>query len=201
MSDFRTQEAGSTLPRAFTMIDKASGSPLTGASTVNYYLKNITGANAGKWWRDSDQTWQASETANAMTHQADGHWTRTLAASPWTNGEVSLEYAKDSGDAHVPVSRMLAVSYTPSANSARAVSVNTTDIDTIANNVLDIANGVETSLTLRQAIRLMVSASAGKLSGASTATITIRNIGDSKNRIVATVDAYGNRSAITTDLT
>lgn len=201
MSDFRTQEAGSTLPRAFTMIDKASGSPLTGASTVNYYLKNITGANAGKWWRDSDQTWQASETANAMTHQADGHWTRTLAASPWTNGEVSLEYAKDSGDAHVPVSRMLAVSYTPSANSARAVSVNTTDIDTIANNVLDIANGVETSLTLRQAIRLIVSASAGKLSGASTATITIRNIGDSKNRIVATVDAYGNRSAITTDLT
>ena len=201
MSDFRTQEAGSTLPRAFTMIDKASGSPLTGASTVNYYLKNITGANAGKWWRDSDQTWQVSETANAMTHQADGHWTRTLAASPWTNGEVSLEYAKDSGDAHVPVSRMLAVSYTPSANSARAVSVNTTDIDTIANNVLDIANGVETSLTLRQAIRLMVSASAGKLSGASTATITIRNIGDSKNRIVATVDAYGNRSAITPDLT
>jgi phage-related minor tail protein len=96
---------------------------------------------------------------------------------------------------------MLAVSYTPSANSARAVSVNTTDIDTIANNVLDIANGVETSLTLRQAIRLIVSASAGKLSGASTATITIRNIGDSKNRIVATVDAYGNRSAITTDLT
>ena len=49
MSDFRTQEAGSTLPRAFTMIDKTSGSPLTGASTVNYYLKNITGANAGKW--------------------------------------------------------------------------------------------------------------------------------------------------------
>ena len=41
MSDFRTQEAGSTLPRAFTMIDKASGSPLTGASTVNYYLKNM----------------------------------------------------------------------------------------------------------------------------------------------------------------
>jgi hypothetical protein len=183
------------------MIDKTSGSPLTGSSTVNYYLKNITGANAGKWWRDSDQTWQVSETANAMTHQADGHWTRTLAASPWTNGEVSLEYAKDSGDAHVPVSRMLAISYTPSANSARAVSVNTTDIDTIANNVLDIANGVETSLTLRQAIRLIVAASSGKISGASTATITIRNIGDSKNRIVATVDAYGNRSAITTDLT
>jgi hypothetical protein len=48
---------------------------------------------------------------------------------------------------------------------------------------------------------LIVAASAGKISGASTATVTIRNIGDSKNRIVATVDAYGNRSAITTDLT
>ena len=200
MNDFRTQQAGSTSPRCFTIIDKSSGSGVT-SGTVNWYLKNISGANAGKWWRDSDQTWQASETANAMTHQADGHWTRTLAASPWTDGEVCLEYAKESGDTHVPVSRMLAVSYTPSANSSRKVSLNTTDIDTIATNLLDLASGVETSLTLRQALRLIVAASAGKVSGASTTTVTIRNIGDSKNRIVATVDAYGNRSAITTDLT
>jgi hypothetical protein len=36
---------------------------------------------------------------------------------------------------------------------------------------------------------------------AATATVTIRNYGDDKNRITATVDAYGNRSNISTDLT
>ena len=50
--------------------------------------------------------------------------------------------------------------------------------------------------------RGMVAALAGKLSGAATTTIAIRNaVADSKQRITATVDADGNRSAITTDLT
>lgn len=66
---------------------------------------------------------------------------------------------------------------------------------------LDLTNGVETSITLRQALRLILAASAGKLSGANTTTITIRNVGDTKNRITATVDADGNRTAVTTDLT
>jgi hypothetical protein len=68
--------------------------------------------------------------------------------------------------------------------------------------ILDLAAGVETGLTLRQAMRLLLAAEAGKLSGAATTTITIRNaVADSKNRIVATVDADGNRSAVTYDLT
>lgn len=70
-----------------------------------------------------------------------------------------------------------------------------------ATAVLDLAAGVETGLTLRQALRLLVAAEAGKLSGAATTTIVIRNFGDSKDRITATVDASGNRSAIATDLT
>jgi hypothetical protein len=76
------------------------------------------------------------------------------------------------------------------------------DIPTAAVNaaaLLDLANGIETSLTPRQALRLMTAALAGKLSGAATTTVTIRNVGDSKDRITATVDASGNRSAVTTD--
>jgi len=200
MNDFRTQQAGSTLPRCFTIVDKSSGSGVT-TGTVNWYLKNISGANAGKWWRNSDGTWQVSETANAMTHQADGHWTITLTATPWNDGDVSLEYAKSAADVHVPTSRMLTVSYTSDSDSSGKVSLSSTEHNSIASALLDLSNGVETSVTLRQAIRLMVAAAAGKVSGAATNTITFRNIGDSKNRIVATVDAYGNRSAITTDLT
>jgi hypothetical protein len=60
---------------------------------------------------------------------------------------------------------------------------------------------VETGLTLRQALRLVTAATAGKISGGGTATETIRNaVADSANRMVATVDSSGNRTAITYDL-
>ena len=56
-------------------------------------------------------------------------------------------------------------------------------------------------LTVRGAHRLEVAAAAGKLSGAATTTVTIRDVSDSKDRVVATVDSDGNRTAITTDVT
>lgn len=298
MSDFRSQEAGATNARAFTLVAKASGSPIT-SGTVNWYLKCVTGANAGKWWRDSDQTWQLAETANAMTHQVDGHWTRALAATPWLDGDLDLEYAKESGDLHVPVSRMLKVEYTPSADGSRRVDLGKylgsavaalvnglvpvsvadwrgstpstlvggkvqvdvaameTDVFTAAalasdavaeiqsglstldgaaaraalglatanldaqlavlmpagdvivgayaagqdpaTLVLDAVDGAETGLSVREAVRVMLAALAGVLSGAGTTTVTIRNVGDTKDRIIGTVDSSGNRSAVVVD--
>ena len=60
---------------------------------------------------------------------------------------------------------------------------------------------IETGLTLRQALRLVAAATAGKISGGGTATVTIRNaVADGADRIVATVDTDGNRTAITYDL-
>jgi hypothetical protein len=60
---------------------------------------------------------------------------------------------------------------------------------------------IETGLTLRQALRLVAAATAGKISGGGTATVTITNaVADDVNRIVATVDTDGNRTAITYDL-
>lgn len=69
-----------------------------------------------------------------------------------------------------------------------------------ADALLDRSSGIETSITLRQALRLVLAASAGKLSGAAGTTVTIRNVGDSKDRITATVDSSGNRTAVTTDV-
>lgn len=62
-----------------------------------------------------------------------------------------------------------------------------------------LAAGDVDGFTLEQTLKLCLSALAGKLSGATTTTITIRAADDSKNRIVATVDSDGNRSAITLD--
>ena len=71
-----------------------------------------------------------------------------------------------------------------------------------ADTLLDRSDAIEVGLTPREAMRLSAAADAGKISGAATATNTIRNaVADSKDRIVATVDADGNRTAIIYDLT
>lgn len=62
--------------------------------------------------------------------------------------------------------------------------------------ILDASNGVETGVTLRQALRLILAASAGKLS-ISGNTVTIRNVIDTADRIVATTDDNGQRTAVT----
>jgi len=81
-------------------------------------------------------------------------------------------------------------------------TLTTGERDAIVAALLDLADAIETGLTLRQALRLIAAAEAGKVSGMATTTVAIRNaVADSKARITATVDADGNRTAITTDLT
>lgn len=60
---------------------------------------------------------------------------------------------------------------------------------------------VESGLTVRQALKLMAAAMAGKVTGAEGDTVRIRSaVADDKERIVAAVDGSGNRTAITVDL-
>lgn len=74
--------------------------------------------------------------------------------------------------------------------------------DAIAAALLDLVDAIEAGLTPRQALRIIAAAVAGKISGAAGPTVTIRNpVADTKDRIQATVDADGNRTAITYDLT
>lgn len=72
-------------------------------------------------------------------------------------------------------------------------------------NDISVANiiGVEvdndgTAISLAGAIKLILAVLTGKSSGGGTATIVFRDINDAKNRISATVDANGNRTAIGT---
>lgn len=114
MSQYHTINAGE-LERGFTVVARASGDPVT-MGTVNYYLKCKSGDDAGKWWRNSDQSWQAAETANAMTHDADGHWDILLsagAAGPFVAGVRYREYVKESGNLHVPDGRLLVCDAAP----------------------------------------------------------------------------------------
>ena len=68
-------------------------------------------------------------------------------------------------------------------------------------SVSDILGGqIESGFSLQDALRLILSSTAGKVSGAETTTITFRNVTDDKDRIIATVDSNGNRTAITYDV-
>jgi len=142
MSMLNTVEVGETIRKA-TMVARADGSPIV-TGTVNHYLKALDGANVGKWWKNSDQTWAVAETASAMAHEADGHWTITLAASPFTAGVRYLEYVKESTNLHIPTSMLLKGEYTPLADANRGVDLRTMNGTSIAGTSTYVATAFVT---------------------------------------------------------
>lgn len=60
-----------------------------------------------------------------------------------------------------------------------------------------LAAGDVDGFTVEQTLKLILATAVGKLSGAATTTVTIRSADDAFDRVVATVDADGNRSAVT----
>jgi len=67
--------------------------------------------------------------------------------------------------------------------------------------ILDIPASptVEGAYTIIHALRLILSYLIGKATGGGTSQGTFRDTGDSKNRVVMTVDTNGNRSTVTLD--
>jgi hypothetical protein len=65
------------------------------------------------------------------------------------------------------------------------------DTDSVLDVVIDDDN------TFKEVMQFVASALFGLLSGGGTDTLTFRDLGDTLNRIVATVDSSGNRTVIT----
>lgn len=86
---------------------------------------------------------------------------------------------------------------TATGSMASEITVTGTGLTTANVGAAVWAKVIETGFSAEQLLQLIAAATAGKVSGAATTTITIRNVGDSTDRIVATVDADGNRSALT----
>lgn len=84
--------------------------------------------------------------------------------------------------------------------TAASIATGAVDADALAADAVDeiLDEIVEGSLTLRQAIRIILAALAGKITNANTSTNSFRDVADTKNRIVATVDSTG-RTAVTLD--
>ncbi len=151
---------------------------------------------------------QVSGTAN-LTHMANGYYALPLGtADTGTLGRLRITSAESAAlpvwqdFIVVPANIYDSLISGSDFQQVDAVQWNGTAvvaIPTAAENaagLLDLSHGIETGHTPRQALRTMYAALAGKLSGAATTTITIRDVTDTRNQIVATVDANGNRGTV-----
>ena len=122
-------------------------------------------------------------------HEAD-HWL-TVNGNLFTDPAGSSPFVPVLGDYTVTVS--MAVS-------------NLTDAEVLAIDGADVIPHIydeliETGMTFRQTMRLLAAAMGGKVSGAAGPTVTFRSaVADDADRIVATVDEDGNRTAVNTSL-
>ena len=66
-------------------------------------------------------------------------------------------------------------------------------------DALKMTDAIEGTYDVQEALRLILSVLVGKVDGGGTTTVTFRDTGDGTNRVVATVDANGNRTAVTLD--
>jgi phage baseplate assembly protein W len=113
--------------------------------------------------------------------------------------QTSVNTIDDLLDTEIPALTMAVADIPTNAELATALDA----IPTAAENaaaLLDLTNGVETSVTPRQALRAILASVAGVLSGASGSTITISNPAGTTTRLTVTVDEDGNRSAVVANL-
>jgi hypothetical protein len=106
---------------------------------------------------------------------------------------ITLTPARTSGVA--PLAVYFDATATTSTAASIAVDVKAATPAAVATAVGALA--VEGTVTVLQSLQLSNAAAAGKVDGADGTTVHLRNLGDTKNRVTATVDANGNRTAVT----
>ncbi len=202
-TDFTTRETGLS---SFTVVRSRNG-----AADVTMTTPTITEIDnttmPGVYWLlcDEDTTIDSGddeqEQAYHITHASMAPVTRVieLFRPKLTAGET---VTAASGNANAAVQSIATGAITAGAIAADAIGASELAADAlaeIADAVLDEV--IEGSTTLRQALRGFAAALLAKASGLATTTAVYRDVGDTKDRITATVDSSGNRTAITLDLT
>ena len=112
--------------------------------------------------------------------------TETLTANPATGGIVAASFGAGAIDAAAIA-----------ADAIGASELATDAANEIADAILDRANGIETGVTLRAAVRYIGASWAGQVSGAGTATEVFLGLDAITTRLTVTADASGNRTAVT----
>ena len=73
--------------------------------TVTAYLVADSGTNAAKWFRTSDDTWQAAEaSAGTATYKGGSSWQIAIDAAAWDTGVKYTAYCIESGNLNIEYS-------------------------------------------------------------------------------------------------
>jgi hypothetical protein len=111
----------------------------------------------------------------------------------------AITNAKVADDVDVNVKTVTAGAITASAIATDAIDADALAADAVAEvKAALIALSID-GFDLEEAMRLILAMAVGKASGMATATNVFRDAADTKDRITATTDADGNRSAVTLD--
>ncbi len=113
-----------------------------------------------------------------------------------------------SGQSLIDLKDFVDIGYNPITHKIEGVVITDT-ATTVTNNVGITPTGIdnildeviENTLTLREALKVFFGVLGGKSSGGGTSTLIFRDHADSLNRITATVDNNGNRTAVTLNVT
>lgn len=168
---------------------KADGTPVTTGTTTVY----VTG--------DGGTQAAGSVGSGACTHEGNGFWTYAPAQAETNYDHVAFTFANTNGiNATVQIYPSFPQTGDGFARIGAPVGASVSaDIAAVPTTVW--AYVVEGSRTATQMMRGFAAALLSKASGMATTAAVFRDIDDSKNRIQATVDADGNRTAVTLDLT
>jgi hypothetical protein len=189
MAQWIKQSTASTIKLGPFLDDTDGKTPKTGLtiSQADIRLSKNGGAFA-----------QSNNTAGA-THNENGYYDVPLNTTDAnTLGMLRVAVSKSSA---LPVWQDFMVVPANVWDSMFGASTLNVNVSTLSSGAVDsiLDDPVEGSFTMRQLLRLMASALLGKASGGGTATITFRDLGDSKDRITATVTSNGNRTTVVLD--
>lgn len=168
---------------AATLADTGTDGVVVAAASKTGYELSAAGVDA-IWDEPTAGHATAGTTGKALTDAGS-------AGDPWS---TALPGAYTAGQAGKIVGDNVNATISSRAATGDAMALTAAAVDAI------LDDAVAGSTTLRQMLRGFAAALLGKVSGAGTTSVTIRDIADTKNVIVATVDADGNRSAVTLDL-
>lgn len=129
------------------------------------------------------------------------------AAIKATGRMAAVHTTVPTGYARVVIGRRLAAFSVAIATAVAAIKgrgriaaigkVNELSQDDVTGAVLEAQ--VEGTLTVKQSLRIILAALAGKTTGAGTTNQKFRDLADTKDRIAGTLDSNGNRTGITLD--
>jgi len=176
-----------TAASGLTAISAQSGwITVRNGDVLTVYVDGLAGDTATpdwstRWFEMAGVT--AAGIADAVLDEAtSGH------TSAGSFSKAVTDILADTGTDGVVVASLATDSITAAALKADAVTE-------IADAILD--DVVVGSYTMRQLLKVMAAALAGKATGGGTTSVTFRGVDDASNVIVATVDTNGNRSAVT----